>query len=403
MNISILFIVGAMILVAFYGGKASKLVKLPSIIGYMIVGVLIGPSLFNVLNTPTQEKLSFLTDVALGFVALSIGLELNFKSLKRLGKGIITVIFSESLMAFILVTLGTYFLTKNLPLALILGAIAPASAPAGTVAVIQEYKAKGPLTEALYAVVGFDDGLGIIIFGFASAIAQSMLKTDGPSSIGALLLEPLKEIILAIIIGLLAGFLFILLAKTLKNKTEKLIFIFGLTLAVSGLCNMLKLSLILTNMVYGILIVNTQTSKMVNDIKSQLENIMPLIFVIFFTLAGANLHISAIPSLGIIGGVYILCRTIGLISGASFGATISKMDTNIKKYLGLGIISQAGVAIGLALNVKNSFSTLGENGLYIGMTVITMVTATSIFFEFVGPPLTKIGLSKAGEIQIHKN
>ena len=402
MNISILFIVGAMILIAFYGGKVSKLVKLPSIIGYMIVGVLIGPSLFNVLNTPTQEKLSFLTDVALGFVALSIGLELNFKSLKRLGKGIITVIFSESLMAFILVTLGTYFLTKNLPLALILGAIAPASAPAGTVAVIQEYKAKGPLTEALYAVVGFDDGLGIIIFGFASAIAQSMLKTDGPSSIGALLLEPLKEIILAIIIGLLAGFLFILLARTLKNKTEKLIFIFGLTLAVSGLCNMLKLSLILTNMVYGILIVNTQTSKMVNDIKSQLENIMPLIFVIFFTLAGANLHISAIPSLGIIGGVYILCRTVGLISGASFGATISKMDTNIKKYLGLGIISQAGVAIGLALNVKNSFSSLGENGLYIGMTVITMVTATSIFFEFVGPPLTKIGLSKAGEIQIHK-
>lgn len=402
MNISILLIVGAMILVAFYGGKASKLVKLPSIIGYMIVGVLIGPSLINVLNTPTQDKLSFLTDIALGFVALSIGLELNFKSLQRLGKGIITVIFSESLMAFLLVTLGTYFLTKNLPLALILGAIAPASAPAGTVAVIQEYKAKGPLTDTLYAVVGFDDGLGIIIFGFASAIAQSMLKTDTQTSTLMLLVEPLIEILSAIGIGILAGLLFIALSKTLKSKTEKLIFIFGLTLSVTGICNMLDLSLILTNMVYGIIIVNTQTSKMISDIKSQLENIMPLIFVIFFTLAGANLHISAIPSLGVIGLIYILCRSIGLISGASLGATLSKMDSNIKKYLGLGIISQAGVAIGLALNVKNSFLSLGENGLYIGTTVITMVTATSIFFEFIGPPLTKIGLSKAGEINIHK-
>lgn len=403
MNNSILFIVGAMIIIAFYGGKASKLINLPSIIGYMIVGVLLGPSLFNYLNEPTQEKLSFLTDVALGFVALSIGLELNFKSLKKLGKGIITVIFSESLMAFILVTLGTFFLTKNLPLAIILGAIAPASAPAGTVAVIQEYKAKGPLTDTLYAVVGFDDGLGIIIFGFASAIAQNMLKTDTSTSNLMLFIEPLIEILSGLSIGIVAGLIFILLSRTLKNKTEKLIFIFGLTLAVTGLCTILHLSLILTNMIYGIIIVNTQTSKMVNDIKSQLENIMPLIFVIFFTLAGANLHISALPSLGLLGAIYILCRSFGLISGASLGATISKMSPNIRKYLGLGIISQAGVAIGLALNVKNSFSALGENGLYIGMTVITMVTATSIFFEFIGPPLTKLGLSKAGEIDLNKN
>jgi Kef-type K+ transport system membrane component KefB len=403
MNISILFLVGAMVLVAFYGGKLAKLIKFPSIIGYMIVGVLLGPSLFNILDTPTQNKLSFLTDIALGFVALSIGLELNFKSLKKLGGGIITVIFTESLAAFILVTAGVFILTRNLPLSLVLGAIAPASAPAGTVAVIQEYKAKGSLTDTLYAVVGFDDGLGIIIFGFASAIAQNMLKTDQSGSTIMLFVEPLMEILAAIGIGIVAGIIFMLLARTLKNKTEKLILIFALTLSVAGLSIMLDLSLILTNMVYGIIIVNTQSSKMLSDIKFELENIMPLVFVIFFTLAGANLHISALPSLGVIGAVYIVCRTVGLMGGATIGASLSKMDPKIKKYLGFGIISQAGVAIGLALNVKQNFSSLGPKGLLIGTTVITMVTATSIFFEFIGPPLTKFGLAKSGEINILKD
>jgi hypothetical protein len=172
-----LLIVGVMVGVAFYLGKTMKFIRLPSIIGFMIIGVVLGPSVFDLLSEGFQEDLSFLTDLALGFVAVSIGLELSFSSLKKQGAGIITVIFSESLMAFVVVTAVVYFLTRDLPMALIFGAIAPASAPAGTVAIIQEYKAKGPLDPGLVFggrlrrwlgdhYLWFCSGLRQILFGF---------------------------------------------------------------------------------------------------------------------------------------------------------------------------------------------------------------------------------------------
>ncbi len=172
-------VVGVMTFAGFYAGKFVKVLRLPSIIGFMFLGVLLGPSFASVLDHQLFAKMSFVSDIALGFVALSIGLELQISSLRQLGRGIAAIIFAESLAAFILVFAGIYLFTGNLPLALIFGAIAPASAPAGTVAVIREYNARGPLTKALFAVVGFDDGLGIIIFGFASAASKSILSGGG--------------------------------------------------------------------------------------------------------------------------------------------------------------------------------------------------------------------------------
>ncbi|MCK5342668.1 MAG: cation:proton antiporter, partial [Candidatus Heimdallarchaeota archaeon] len=167
-NISDLLILGIVIIASFFFGKLVKYIKLPSLIGFMLIGVILGPSLLDVLGVVKQEHLGFLTEIALSFIALSIGLELNFSSIKKLGSGIVWIILIESIGTFILVTGVVFLVTKNLPLALILGGIAPASAPEGTVAVIQENKTNGPLTKALYAVVGFDDGLGIVIFGFAA-------------------------------------------------------------------------------------------------------------------------------------------------------------------------------------------------------------------------------------------
>ena len=214
-NIPPLLIVGLMTVIGLYVGKSMKYIKLPSIIGFMLIGVLLGPSLFNILHEKFQINLSFITDIALSFVAVSIGIELSFKDLKKQGKGIIIVIIAESFLAFILVTGALYFLTKDIALSLIFGSIAPASAPAGTVAVIQEYKAKGSLTKALYAVVGFDDGLGIIIFGFASAISRSILGIEAGMESEAwylLILEPLKEITLSLAVGGIVAFIFCLLA-----------------------------------------------------------------------------------------------------------------------------------------------------------------------------------------------
>jgi Kef-type K+ transport system membrane component KefB len=398
-----LLLLGLIIFIGFYFGKSMKFIKLPSIIGFMIIGVILGPSLFNFLSEEIQTQLSFITDLALSFVALSIGLELSGQSLKQQGKGIITVIFAESFLAFILVSLLLYLLTGDLALSILFGAIAPASAPAGTVAIIQEYKAKGPLTKALYAVVGFDDGLGIIIFGFAAAFAKSILSTElGLESPGflALIGTPLLEVGLSVVVGAAMAFLFVILVKKLKNSRDIFILLVASVFITAGLCQVLHISVILTNMIVGIIMVNTQKHVLLEQIHRELSNFMPLLFILFFVLAGANLHISALPELGLVGLVYIFGRSAGLVTGASLGSALGKLDPMIRKYLGMGILSQAGVAIGLSLIIKQELLEFGSHGIAIGNTIITTVTATSIFFEIIGPILTKIGLQKAGEISV---
>ena len=401
LHLPILLIIGAMAFIALFIGKSMKFIRLPSIIGFMILGVIFGPSLLNVINEEMREGLSFLTEIALGYVAVSIGLELSFNELKKQGKSIIFIIFSESFLAFIVVAIGVFILTRNVVLALLFGSIAPASAPAGTVAVIREYKAKGRLTKALYAVVGFDDGLGIIIFGFASAIAKSFIAsgtTQGISNSIFLVLTPFIEIIVGIVLGIILTFIFSLIARKLKNPSDIFILLFTVILVDIGLCKLFHLSLILSNMVIGLIIVNTQSKNLLRTIHLKLEDVMPLLFLLFFTLAGANLELWAIPSIGILGVVYIFTRTAGLMGGAWLGAVISKAEKKIKNYLGMGILSQAGVAIGLALIIKHDFSKINEQGAKIGAIILTAITATCIFFEIIGPILTKISLKKSGEI-----
>jgi Kef-type K+ transport system membrane component KefB len=413
LSLPILLIVGIVIIISFYIGRNMKYIKLPSLIGYMILGVLFGPSLFNLLNESVQTSLSFITEIALALVALTIGLELKLSSLKKLGSGITWIIFAESFGAFILVFGAVFLYTKNLPLALDFGGIAPASAPAGTVAIIQEYRARGSLTKSLYVIVGFDDGLGIIIFGFAAAIARSILANQtGVNTVNfiELIWPPLKEILISLAIG--GGFSIIisLLVRKLENSSDILIVLIAFIFISVGLSYIFHISIILTNMVVGMIIVNTQGFSIVRKISDRLPIFMPLLFILFFTLAGANLHITTLPSLGILGILYVIARSGGLIFGSKLGAYFGKASKNIRKYVGLGILSQAGVAIGLALIVKHDFKGLGAiikgqemtTGDHIGAVVITTVTATCIFFEIIGPILTKYALTKAGEIDRSK-
>jgi Kef-type K+ transport system membrane component KefB len=405
-------LVGAMLLICFYAGKLIKKTTLPSLIGYMLVGALFGPSFkhfgLELFTEPVRESLSFVTQVALGFVAFSIGSELSMKSLKRLGNGIVWIIFSESFAAFIIVTGLIYLVTRDLPMALIFGSMAPASAPAGTVAIIHEYKAKGSLTQALYAVVGFDDGLAIIIFGFAAAISKSLLLAETPGHVSEgffhMLKAPTLEIILSIVVGTVLGFLLCQLVRFIKNSRDMLIVVFGVVTLCTGLSMLWHLSLILTNMVIGFVLINTRRESLVHKVTAPLLEIMPLTFVLFFCLAGAHLQLAALPSLGLIGAVYILGRSGGLIGGARLGAMFGHVEEKIKKYVGLGILSQAGVAIGLALIVNHEFAGLGavtdgmSHGSAIGTKVITTITATCIVFEIIGPILAKYALGKAGEL-----
>lgn len=406
-------LVGVMLIVCFYMGKLIKRTTLPSLIGYMLVGALFGPSFkrfgLELFTEPVLHSLSFVTQVALGFVAFSIGCELSMKSLRRLGSGIVWIIFSESFMAFIVVTALVYATTRDLPMALIFGSMAPASAPAGTVAIIQEYKAKGSLTQALYAVVGFDDGLAIIIFGFAAALAKSLLQAEAPGHVPEgffkMLQAPTLEIVLSIVVGTILGFLFSQLVRFIKTSHEMLILVFGIVTLGTGISMHWHLSLILTNMAIGFYLINTRRETLVHKVTAPLLEIMPMIFVLFFCLAGAHLQLSALPSLGLLGLVYIVGRSAGLIGGARLGAVFGHVEEKVKKYVGLGILSQAGVAIGLALIVNAEFADLGRvndagvaHGATIGAKVITTITATCIVFEIIGPILAKYALGRAGEL-----
>lgn len=399
-------VLGIAIIVGFYVGHLVRHVNLPSLLGYMTFGVVLGPSIFNLLDEPKLKQLSFLTEMALGFVAVNIGSELRLSSLKRLGMAIVVVIFAECFMAFWVVFGAVYFLTNDLPLSIILAAIAPASAPAGTVAVIQECRAKGTLTKALYAVVGFDDGVAIMIFGVAFALAKNLLTGETALATEmtlSVVLGPLMTIGLSVVAGGIIGFLLCLMVRGLQDTGDILIVIFGVVFLATGLSIHCHLSLILTNMMVGFVPANRQHALLVPRVEAALMEIMPLVFILFFCLAGAHLKLSAVPALGSLGCIYILGRSIGKIGGAGLGARLGRVETKIKKYLGLGILSQAGVAIGLSLIVKQDFAQLAiqynlPHAAMIGVTVITTITATSIFFEIIGPILTRFALKRAGEI-----
>ncbi|MFH0911112.1 MAG: cation:proton antiporter [Planctomycetota bacterium] len=396
------FLMGVLALAGYYVGTTMKYLRLPSIIGYMLVGVAVGPhGLFRLIRETQLDAWGFLSEMALGFVAFTIGAELSLKALRQLGKGIVTIIFAESFGAFFAVLLGIYLVTRDPAMALIFAAMAPASAPAGTVAVIQEYRAKGTLTTSLYAVVGFDDGLAILIFGFAAALAKAILshRTGGAALSGAAVwIGPSLEILLSLTVGTALGFLFSFLVRKLKNPKDAFILVVAVIFLGIGLSGLWHLSLILTDLVVGFVFANVRKEALVREVGQQLIGVMPLLFLLFFALAGAQLNPVLLPALGLTGLVYILGRTTGLMGGAYLGALLSGAEDKIRRYLGLGILSQAGVAIGLALIVKSEFAALGPEATRLGSAIITSVTATCVFFEIIGPITTKIALSKAGEI-----
>ncbi|MBN1621601.1 MAG: cation:proton antiporter [Endomicrobiales bacterium] len=391
-----LFLVGLSIIMGFAGGKLFKKLKFPSVVGYLIMGIILGPSLLNILELPVVENMDIISDFALGIVAFSIGTSLRIAVMRNLGAGVFTIILGESFGAFILVAAAVYLLTKKMYLALVFGALAPASAPAGTWVVLQEYRAKGPLTNTILAVVGLDDGLAIFIYAFAAAIAKVLIVGGHTLSFKQMILTPVAGILSAILMGGVIGLILISLLRKLQDKKDYFILSLGAIVLCTGLSKMFDLSLILSNMILGMVMANTYliTSKRASEV---IENITPPVYVMFFVLAGAHLQIKLLLGMGVLGIVYIIGRTLGLISGAFIGASIAKADENIRKYLGFAILSQAGVAIGLALLISKEFGPLGEAGKQVALLAINTIAATTIFFEVVGPFTTKYAITKAGE------
>jgi Kef-type K+ transport system membrane component KefB len=406
-DINVVFFLGISVILAFYIGQSVRLIRLPMILGYMLTGIVLGPSMLGLIDQEGLEYLSFIIDVGLGIVAFSIGTELDFSSLKRLGFGIVTVIFAESFGAFLLVFFFVYLFSQDLVLAILLGAIAPASAPAGTVAVIKEYKAKGPMTKALYAVVGFDDALGIIIFGFALAFAKALLLSRGAGDGAVMTFDlwlPLTEIAVSIAVGAAAGWLFTRMAEKPGENGMMLVLVFGTVLLLTGVALQFHGSLILTNMMAGIILTNFSHESVIQRVRSAIDSVLPLVFVLFFLVAGLHVDIGLLPSIGLLGIVYIAGRSVGLMGGAYLGSVMGAMEKKIRHYLGFGILSQAGLAIGLGFMAKNELAKFAAeyqlaDVAAIGTGILLTISTTSIFFELVGPVATKFALEKAGEIE----
>ena len=286
---------------------------------------------------------------------------------------------------------GLILFGVDVPLALLLGAIALATAPAATLMVVRQYKANGPVTQMLLPVVAMDDALGLMVFSISAAVAQGML--GGASTVSSMLLTPLIEIVGSFALGAALGWLLAFGARFFASRGNKLALSIALVLAGVGLCDILNLSSLLVCMMIGAMMVNLSQQREV--LMEQCDRFTPPLFLLFFVLSGADLDLSVLPSVGLIGVMYLLLRCIGKWGGTYLGAVCVKADKHIRHYLGLTLLPQAGVAIGMAALVSARFPTLAAQ-------VNTIVLAGVLVFELIGPVITKIALTKAGEIPAAK-
>jgi Kef-type K+ transport system membrane component KefB len=395
-NLHILFIVGSAILLAWGGAKIVNRFRLPLVIGYMLIGVILGKSFLNIFNPSVLAKADSLNDLALGIIAFMIGGELNLRRLRGLGKVIIFIAIFETLFAFLLVSTSCYLLTKKIYYALILGAVASATAPAATVTVINQYRAKGPLTTTILGVVGSDDAFALIIYAFASAISYPFLLHKNVP-VFTLISHPLREVVFSLVGGIILGIILSFLLNRSKSREEILAISIGFLLLGEGLALQFNFSEILLIMAMAMMGENLVPRKF-RFVIEQLNLIGFPIIASFFCLAASRLDIKLLPKIGIIGFVYLLSRILGKYLGARLGAAISGAPYLVRKYIGLSLWPQIGVAVALAILVERDFSSLLE-GKQLAVLVMNVLLFTTIFTEILGPLATRFSLKRAGEIR----
>lgn len=369
-------------------GRAVKHIKLPNVTGYLIAGLLLGPHILKLVPTNLIGSLELISEMALAFIAFSIGSEFKLSYLKKVGLTPIVIAILEGLAATFLVTLVLVFFGFDIKVALLLGAIASATAPAATIMVVKQFNAKGPVTETLLSVVALDDAVALIAFGFSMAIVNS-LQNPNKASLMMAIITPFIEIIGSVVLGFLLGLLFTIPLRYFKKASNRTIITTGFVFLGSALATMLGLSPLLLCMCMGAMLININKSG--NEIMGLVDNVTPPIFLMFFVVSGMELDITSIPKIGVIGIIYVICRVIGKVAGAYIGAAIMKAPAPVKKYLGYSLVPQAGVAIGLSLIAANTLPELGQ-------AIRTVVLCATFIYELTGPTITKLSLEKAGEI-----
>ena len=388
MENKLLFYVGFMLLCGLLFGRLAKFCKLPNVTGYLVAGLIIGPYCLKILPADFVSDMGVLSEMALGFIAFSIGGEFKISYFKRVGVTPVVIAVAEALGAVFCVVITLIIAGYDPAFSIVLGSIAAATAPAATIMVVRQYKARGPVTETLLSVVAIDDAVALISFGFAVAIAKTM-GNSADASFFLSILQPFKEILLAVGIGFAMGLLFLIPLRWFKKDSNRLVISVAFVFLTSAIADMLNVSSLMMCMAMGAAVANfCKTSDSVMKIT---DYATPPITMLFFVLSGAGLNVGIIPTIGIVGIIYVVLRVIGKMLGTTLGATIMKAPANVKKYLGPTLIPQAGVAIGLTLVAQSAVPEYAE-------VIRAVVLCATLIYELTGPAITKISLQKAGEI-----
>ncbi|MBP3443084.1 MAG: cation:proton antiporter [Clostridia bacterium] len=391
--------------------RLAKLVKLPAVTAYLVAGILVGPYVLGSLGIPglgftSMEDIKsyeLIPDVALGFIAFLIGNEFRLAQLKSTGKqatviGIFQAVFTTILVDAALI--GLHFVIPDklpLPSAIVLGAVASATAPAATLMVVKQYKAKGPVTDILLPIVALDDAVGLVLFAVSFGVAKALIH--GEVDVLSIIVEPILEVVLSLLLGFIMGVVFTFTEKFFHSRSKRLAvsvtFVFftvalsmmefeigGVHIAFSSLLTCMMLGTVFCNM-----------CDFSEELMDRIDRWTAPLFVLFFVISGAELELATFKELIVvcIGVAYIAFRSLGKYFGARLSSKAVKCDEHIVKYLGITLLPQAGVALGMALKAE----TLGPEGL-----IVTNITLFSVLiYELVGPFLTKVALTKAGEIK----
>ena len=394
--------IGLLLLCGYAGGRIASALKAPRVSGYVVVGMILSPSILGIFHEElVGEDLAIITDVALGIIAFSIGGALELSKIRRLGKQIFWITVTQAFGAFLMVTgvIALFFpmiagsqsalLTNYAPLAIVVGAISAATAPAATLGVIHEYRASGPLTTVLLGVVTLDDALTILFFAFAVKLAGSLITGEALSLMG-ILAGPVKEIIIALGLGGLGGLFLRKLVPLITTRGSLLGVGLGTVFLTGGVATSFHSSALLANMMLGFMVVNfVQHSE---DLFSVVENIEEPIFAMFFVLAGAHLDLGRFHTAGGLAVLIIVGRFLGKYLGSRLGATISGAPENVRKYLGLALLPKAGVTVGLVLIAKELFADPNVSEL-----MVNAVLGSVIINELLSPPMVRYALIKSGE------
>ena len=413
--IHILVYIGLLFLASQIAGRVAVSIRFPRIVGYLVMGIFLGPSLLGLLNEElVDHQLILITDIALAIIAFSIGGSLHIKELKQLGRSIFVITIAQVLGAVIIVSLallayGEFIGLQNtdgnsnlfLPMVLIVAAVSAATAPATVMGIIHEYRARGPLTTVLLGVVALDDAFTILLFAFAMTAAESLIGLSSEFSWYDAILGPVQDIVIAIVLGGLAGYSLRFATRWFPQQSSLLAVVIGAILLTSGCATSMHSSPLLANMVLGFVVVNFTAHS--EDIFYQLERIEEPIYGLFFAIAGAHLNLSFLIIAGGLAPLITLARFGGKIVGTQIGARIIQTPKSVRRYLGLSLLPQAGVTIGLILHARGQLTGGIEHypDAVQEMAVIDYfvdaVLASVVINALLAPFLLRFALAHAGE------